>query len=145
EEDYSGYEFFKDPPPKAEPKAPDTISPPYIPMPGIVEQNQAFIYALQAAPNVLYSHYKKFGQLGVLGWCAEFSEMIEDLKRLGFEGNMFINTRTQALATCQEILRLKMDVKMQIIVMYLCSQVSRLRRFLDGEKKYDDYPEITFP
>jgi hypothetical protein len=58
---------------------------------------------------------------------------------------MFVNTRTQALATCQELLKLKMDVKMQIIIMYLSSQVSRLRRFLDGEGDYDDYPNTAFP
>ena len=81
----------------------------------------------------------------MLAWCAEFSEMIDALKQLGFEGNMFVNTRTQALKTCSEILQLHLDVKMQIIVMYLSSQVQRLRRFLDGESQWDDYPVITFP
>jgi len=58
---------------------------------------------------------------------------------------MFVNTRTQALATCQELLKLKMDIQMQIIIMYLTSQIARLRRFLDGEKEYDDYPTPSFP
>ena len=84
-------------------------------------------------------------QLGVLGWCAEFSELIDNLKQLGFNGNMFISTREQALKTCSEILRLPLDIKMQIIVMYLSSQVARLRRFLDADATYDDYPEIDFP
>lgn len=84
-------------------------------------------------------------QLGVLAWCSEFGELIESLKNLGFEGNMFMNTRAQALATCQELLRLKLDIQMQIIVMYLSSQVARLRRFLDGETHFDDYPEPSFP
>jgi len=84
-------------------------------------------------------------QLGVLGWCAEFSELIDSLKNLGFDGNMFVNTRTQALATCQELLKLRLDLKMQIIIMYLSSQVARLRRFLDGEAEYHDYPNPEFP
>lgn len=84
-------------------------------------------------------------QLGVLGWCAEFSELIDSLKNLGFDGNMFVNTRTQALATCQELLKLRLDLKMQIIIMYLSSQVARLRRFLDGEGEYNDYPNPEFP
>lgn len=86
-----------------------------------------------------------FLKLGVLGWCSEFSELIDHIKNLGFEGNMFVNTRTQALATCQELLKLKLDIKMQIIIMYLSSQVARLRRFLDGEGEYDDYPTPSFP
>ena len=87
----------------------------------------------------------KFLQLGVLAWCAEFSELIDALKQLGFEGNMFVATRTQALKTCSDVLQLNLEVKMQIIVMYLSSQVQRLRRFLDSERQWDDYPMITFP
>lgn len=58
---------------------------------------------------------------------------------------MFVATREQALRTCAEILRLRLEVRMQIIVMYLSSQVARLRRFLDGEATFDDYPEADFP
>lgn len=58
---------------------------------------------------------------------------------------MFVATRTQALQTCTEILKLKLDIKMQIIIMYLSSQVARLRRFLDGETEFNDYPETDFP
>jgi hypothetical protein len=58
---------------------------------------------------------------------------------------MFVNTRDQALRTCEEILQLQLDVKMQIILMYLSSQVARLRRFLDGERHWDDYPATAFP
>ncbi len=87
-----------------------------------------------------------FLQLGVLAWCSEFGELIDNLKEMGFAGNMFVSTRSQALKTCEEILRLRLtDVKMQIIIMYLSSQVSRLRRFLDGDGVWDDYPELTFP
>lgn len=81
----------------------------------------------------------------MLAWCAEFSELIDALKQLGFEGNMFVATRTQALQTCSEVIKLNLDIKMQIIVMYLSSQVQRLRRFLDSEKQWNDYPIITFP
>jgi len=72
--------------------------------------------------------------------------MIDGIKELGFQGNMFVQTRSQALETCEQLLKLRLeDVKMQIIVMYLSSQVSRLRRFLDGERQWDDYPEPSFP
>lgn len=84
-------------------------------------------------------------QLGVLAWCSEFSEMIDAVKSFGFEGHMFVSTRTQALKTCEEILRLNLNIEMQIIVMYLSSQVARLRRFLDAERQWDDYPKPSFP
>jgi hypothetical protein len=71
--------------------------------------------------------------------------MIDHVKQLGFEGNMFVNTRAQALRTCEEILQLKLEIKMQIIVMYLSSQIARLRKFLDGEKNFEDYPIVDFP
>ncbi|EJD03680.1 uncharacterized protein FOMMEDRAFT_82270, partial [Fomitiporia mediterranea MF3/22] len=117
----------------------------YVPAPNVVEENERFIFALKNAPNVLYTRYKQYGQLGVLGWCSEFSEMIDALKALGFQGNMFVSTREQALKTCADILQLHLEVKMQIIIMYLSSQVARLRRFLDGDAVYDDYPETEFP
>lgn len=86
-------------------------------------------------------------QLGVLGWCAEFGELIDNLKELGFAGNMFVRTRSQALKTCEEILRLNLEeVKMQLIWLYLCSLIARLRRFLDGDKVWNDYPDFSnFP
>lgn len=83
----------------------------------------------------------------MLAWCSEFAELIDSLKALGFSGNMFIATRTQALKTCEEVLRLKLDIKMQIILMYLTTQITRLRRFLDAgnEQQWDDYPQLDFP
>jgi len=112
----------------------------------VVDQNDGFEYALSVAPNVLWQRYKQYGQLGVLGWCSEFSELIDNLKELGFAGNMFVATRTHALKACEEILQLKLeDVKMQIILMYLSSQVARLRRFLDGDRVWNDYPDLNFP
>lgn len=72
--------------------------------------------------------------------------MVDSLKELGFSGNMFVATRAQALRTCEEILKLKLDIKMQIVLMYLSSQVARLRRFLDsGERQWEDYPTPEFP
>jgi hypothetical protein len=135
---------------------------PYVPLPDVIAQNELFDFALKAAPNVLYSRYKQYGQvcssvdhsfhfililcqLGVLAWCSEFGEMIDTLKDLGFHGNMFVTTRVQALKTCEELLQLKLDIKMQIILMYLSSQVARLRRFLDGDRVFDDYPRTEFP
>lgn len=144
EVDYANYEWFKDPPPPPQMTSPATAEP-FVPQPGVIEQNEMFDFALKSAPNVLYSKYKQFGQLGVLAWCAEFGELIDALKQLGVEGNMFVATRTQALKTCTEILQLHLEVRMQIIVMYLSSQVQRLRRFLDGDRLWEDYPIITFP
>ena len=37
------------------------------------------------------------------------------------------------------------DVRMQIVKMYLSTQVARLRRFLDAERVWTDYPDNTFP
>lgn len=143
-------------------QAPQSNQPEYVPAPEVINQNDAFEYALSSAPNVLYARYKQYGQaskrcycvrshphapeqLGVLGWCSEFSELIDGLKELGCSGNMFVTTRACALNTCSELLKLKLDIEMQIIVMYLSSQVSRLRRFLDGDSVWDDYPLPHFP
>jgi len=145
EMDYTGYEWFQDRPPPRTETAPPTPGIRYQPDQSVIDQNTAFEFALRAAPNVLYARFKQYGQLGVLAWCSEFGELIDGLKSLGFDGNMFVTTRSQALRTCEELLRLKLDIKMQIIVMYLSSQVARLRRFLDGEKVWDDYPEPSFP
>lgn len=144
EVDYTEYEWFKDPPPRPEP-APPPVTEQYVPQPGVIEQNEMFDFALKSAPNVLYARYKQYGQLGALAWCSEFSELIDALKELGFRGNMFVSTRSQALTTCEEILKLKLKIDMQIILMYLSSQVARLRRFLDGDREWNDYPEMTFP
>ena len=88
-------------------------------------------------------------KLGVLAWCSEFSELIDNLKDLGFAGNMFVTTRVQALKSCEEVLHLfrthMEDVRMQIVKMYLSTQVARLRRFLDAERVWTDYPDNTFP
>ena len=139
--------------------------PSYEPSLAVIDQNDGFQYALSAAPNVLYQRYKQYGQvcisicppcgalilpkLGVLAWCSEFSELIDNLKDLGFAGNMFVTTRVQALKSCEEVLQLfrthMEDVRMQIVKMYLSTQVARLRRFLDAERVWTDYPDNTFP
>ncbi|KDQ31002.1 hypothetical protein PLEOSDRAFT_1088616 [Pleurotus ostreatus PC15] len=143
--DYSDRQWFQNPPSHPPPPPVAEPMPPYVPSPQVIELNKDFEIALDAAPNVLYGKYKQYGQLGVLGWCAEFSELIDALKDLGFSGNMFVTTRQSALKACEDILKLKLDIQMQIIVMYLSSQVARLRRFLDGEKQWDDYPVTEFP
>lgn len=81
----------------------------------------------------------------MLGWTHEFSELIDAIKTLAFDGNMFIATREQALLTCSEILKLNLNIHLSIITMFLSSQVARLRRFLDGETTFDDYPDADFP
>ncbi|KAI0294959.1 hypothetical protein BC826DRAFT_909488 [Russula brevipes] len=145
EVDYASYEWFKDPPPREAPPPPVPQGEPYIPPSTVIDKNEMCDFALQAAPNVLFGRYKQYGQLGVLAWCAEFSEMIDELKRLGISGDMFVSTRESALRACDEILRLQLDIKMQIIVIHLSSQVARLRRFLDAEHVWEDYPETHFP
>ncbi|KAI0257040.1 hypothetical protein BJV78DRAFT_1087952, partial [Lactifluus subvellereus] len=145
EVDYASYEWFKDPPPRPEPPSPQPPQRDYAPLPAVIEKNEMCDFALQAAPNVLYGRYKQYGQLGVLAWCAEFSEMIDELKRLGIAGDMFVSTRQAALKACEEILRLQLDIKMQIIVLHLSSQVARLRRFLGAEAEWNDYPKSDFP
>ncbi|KAF9015575.1 hypothetical protein BDQ17DRAFT_54632 [Cyathus striatus] len=145
ETDYSGYKWFQDPPSRPPPPPQQPPGPTYVPHPEVIEQNEMFEYALAAAPNVLYTRYKQYGQLGVLAWCSEFGELIDSLKELGFQGHMFVTTRTQALKTCEELLKLQLDIKMAIIVMYLSSQVARLRRFLDCDRTWEDYPKPNFP
>ncbi|KAJ2912146.1 hypothetical protein MD484_g8268, partial [Candolleomyces efflorescens] len=130
---------------RPEPPPPTPPAAPYVPSTPVIEQNEAFLFALESAPNILYTKYKQYGQLGVLGWCSEFGELIDHLKDLGFSGNMFVTTRVQALKACEDILKLNLDIKMQIIVMYLSYQVARLRRFLDGDRVWNDYPEPQFP
>ena len=71
--------------------------------------------------------------------------MIDELKRLGIAGDMFVSTREAALKACEEVLRLQLEIKMQIIVIHLSSQVARLRRFLDAEHVWEDYPDTHFP
>lgn len=111
----------------------------------MIAQNDGLIFALASAPEVLYARWRQYGQLGVLGWCAEFAELVDALKSIGLAGDMFKGTRDQALRTCEELLQLKLEVKMQIIVIYLSSQVARLRRFLDQHREWDDYPVPQFP
>jgi len=146
EVDYASYEWFKDPPPRSEPAPPPLPQgEPYIPKSSVIDKNDICTFALRSAANVLFGRYKQYGQLGVLAWCSEFSEMIDELKRLGIAGDMFTSTREEALKACEEILRLELDIKMQIIVLHLSSQVARLRRFLDAEHTWEDYPETHFP
>lgn len=81
EVDYADYQWFKDAPPRQEvsicvisinyltsitfSQAPLTQEPAetYVPLPSTIEQNELFEFALQSAPNVLYSRYKQYGQV----------------------------------------------------------------------------------
>jgi len=126
-------------PPKQETKPADPSDS------NVLATNEALVYALRISPNVVYSRSKEFGQIGVLGWCDEFRELIDNIIETGFSGALFTSTREAALRACKDILKLNLDVTMQIITIYLASQVARLRRFLDGELQYEDYPDLTFP
>jgi hypothetical protein len=47
------------------PPPPEPVDP-YVPLPDVIEQNELFDFALKAAPNVLFSRYKQYGQVGSL-------------------------------------------------------------------------------
>ncbi|KAF8755890.1 hypothetical protein RHS01_04893 [Rhizoctonia solani] len=141
----------------------------YVPTPDVIERNELIIKALKNAPDALHTRFRHFGQLGVLGWSSEFSELIDEIQRCGLERQMFTTTRAQALSTCKALLKLHIDIRLQMISMYvfdrpllppscvayslaladlirfLCSQIARLRRFLDAETEYTDYPTPDFP
>jgi len=144
--EYSGHQWLQNRPTPQEVNLPDPPTPkmPFSGSPDALVKNDELIKALKAAPDVLYERFCQFGQLGVLGWCAEFSELIDEVKALGFSGEMASATRDCALETCREILKLNLEVKMQLIIIYLSGQISRLREFLD-ETENDDYPVPTFP
>jgi len=125
--------------------APSEPEPKIQPSDSALASNGAIVYALQIAPNILRTRYDAFGELGVLGWCDEFRELIDAIIETGFEGALFTSTRETALTTCTQLLRLDINIKMQIIVIYLSAQVARLRRFLDGDLQYEDYPDLQFP
>ena len=79
EVDYSNYQWFQDAPPRPqvsmpalpsvrplthpEPSAPQSVAPPYVPLPGVIETNSAFEFALSVAPNIVYARYKQYGQV----------------------------------------------------------------------------------
>ncbi|CAE6414215.1 unnamed protein product [Rhizoctonia solani] len=123
----------------------DRTGTPYIPTPEVIERNELIIKALKNAPGALHTRFRHFGQLGVLGWSSEFSELIDEIQRCGLERQMFTTTRAQALSTCKALLRLHIEIRLQMISMFLCSQIARLRRFLDAETEYTDYPTPDFP
>ncbi|CEL53952.1 hypothetical protein RSOLAG1IB_06735 [Rhizoctonia solani AG-1 IB] len=123
----------------------DRTGTPYVPTPDVIERNELIVKALRNAPDALHTRFRHFGQLGVLGWSSEFSELIDEIQRCGLERQMFTTTRAQALSTCKALLKLHIDIRLQMISMFLCSQIARLRRFLDGETEYTDYPTPNFP
>ncbi|KAJ1301691.1 hypothetical protein OPQ81_008926 [Rhizoctonia solani] len=123
----------------------DRTGTPYVPTPEVIERNELIIKALKNAPGALHTRFRHFGQLGVLGWSSEFSELIDEIQRCGLERQMFTTTRAQALSTCKALLRLHIDIRLQMISMFLCSQIARLRRFLDADTEYTDYPTPDFP
>ena len=112
-----------------------------------IRRNDALIAALEIAPNVLYARYNQFGQvsrifkcllsrfslrplrrlmcwcslrqIGVLAWCSEFEEMVNEIKALGFSHEMAGPTRDRALEACREVLKLDLDIPAQLINMYL--------------------------
>lgn len=97
---------------------------PYNPSSDVVEKNEALTFALQAAPMVLLERFQQFGELGTLGWCSEFSDLVDEIKALGFDGDMFTTTRETALKSCADILALNLDVKMQLVTLFLVRKFS---------------------
>lgn len=146
--DYENIEWFKDPPPipkSLSPSMQSSASSPPEPVPEVTTRNEALTYAITVAPAILYERFRQFGQLGILGWLDEFSELVDDFQALAFEGKMFTTTRDRALSTCKHILKLEIEVKMQLVVLYMSSQIARLRRILAEDQDFYDYPEPSFP
>jgi len=142
-QDYSGYEWFKDAPPKQERPPPD---PTYVPSQEVVDKNDHLKFAFEVAPNICWSKYKQYGQIGVLAWCSEFSEMIDMFKAFSLDGHLFVPTRRQALLCCSEILALDLDISIKLITMFMAQQIKRIRDFLDPNTVYQDWPsDFPFP
>ncbi|KAG8731562.1 hypothetical protein FRC11_003696, partial [Ceratobasidium sp. 423] len=97
----------------------DRTGTPYVPTPEVIERNELIVKALKNAPGALHTRFRHFGQLGVLGWSSEFSELIDEIQRCGLERQMFTTTRAQALSTCKALLRLHIDIRLQMISMYV--------------------------
>jgi len=55
--------LFQSPPTQMQPEQ-HTPKAAYIPEPLVIERNDVFVYALKAAPAVLYERYKQYGQVG---------------------------------------------------------------------------------
>lgn len=45
------------------PSVPPSMAESYVPLPGVIEQNEMFGYALASAPNVLFARFKQYGQV----------------------------------------------------------------------------------
>lgn len=58
-------------------------------------------------------------QLGVLGWCHEFSELVDTVKTAGNAGWLFTSTRDEGLDACEHILSLEIEIKVQVVTLYL--------------------------
>lgn len=106
--------------------------PPFEPTPEMIDFNEELTNALRACASTLYDRYTQYGDLGVLGWCNDFSELISAIETVGMDGALFTATRDEGLEACDQILRLELDIKKQLVLFFLSSQVARLRRFLDG-------------
>jgi len=137
--------------------------PSFDPTPEMVENNEMLASALQASPGILHERFQQYGdvrslaserrplfvpyshssflpllsfsflKLGVLGWCNDFKELVDAIKDAGVGGTLFVATRDQGLETCRQVLSMELDIKKGMVLLYLSTQVSRLRRFLDGE------------
>lgn len=45
------------------PSAPPSTAETYVPLPGVIEQNEMFSYALSSSPHVLFARFKQYGQV----------------------------------------------------------------------------------
>jgi len=96
----------------------------------------------------LPAHYlrSRSTKLGVLGWCNDFKELVDAVKDAGVGGTLFVATRDQGLQTCRQVLSMELDIKKGMVLLYLSTQISRLRRFLDGEVDPEQHtdPGVSF-
>lgn len=106
----------------------------------MIEFNEELTNALRACASTLYDRYTQYGdvspvtvvskrtvpdevvtfsQLGVLGWCNDFSELISAIETVGMDGALFTATRDEGLEACDQILRLELDIKKQLVLFFL--------------------------
>ncbi|KAF8323238.1 hypothetical protein DL93DRAFT_2070840 [Clavulina sp. PMI_390] len=130
------------PPP---PEIPRTPSPPmpYSGSPEAIALNRRIMDSLKVAPEVLFSRYHEFGQIGVLRWCRDFEDLIGEIMKLGNSGDMADRTRDHALEACEEILKVDIPNSTQLVLRCLTNQIHQLRDFL-GVNDATDYPQRAF-
>ncbi|KAG8941186.1 hypothetical protein FRC03_004771 [Tulasnella sp. 419] len=99
----------------------------------VIDWNGTLIFALQNAARTVCSRFQKFGYVGVLGWCDEFSDLVKSIEDIAYRGQLLLSTRELVLVTCEDILQLDEVKTVNIIALQLSSQIHRLYQVLGNE------------